>query len=111
MPRRQGVRRRDLPQPEPFERSVAEWQALGAPVDLYDPRAAGTAELATHGAILEPGEPGYPGPQWWYAQRWWRRRRPRFLARHGQLTPTEAAIMATRVRAQERQTRVRLGRL
>jgi hypothetical protein len=80
MPRRTGARRRPQPAPELFNRSEAEWRRLGAPVDLYVVVAAAAAELREHGPLLEPGEAGHPGPEWFYARRWWREHRPAFLA-------------------------------
>jgi hypothetical protein len=102
MPHRTGVRRRSELRPEPFERPEAVWRALAAPKDLYDLEAAAAAELDAHGTILRPGEPGYPGPLWFYARRWWRRERAPFLAAADQLTPAEAALVAQRRRSRER---------
>jgi hypothetical protein len=89
----------------PFERSVAEWQALDAPADLYDVQLAAAAELAEHGAILEPDSPSWPGPLGVYAGRHWRRMRPAFLAAKGALTAVEAALLAERSRAREQPKR------
>jgi hypothetical protein len=88
------MRRRYPPTPEPFDRPEAEWRRLGAPVDLYDPEAAAEAELAEHGAVLEAGSPGFPGPASFYAHRCWHRHRPRFLAAAGVLTRVEAKMVA-----------------
>jgi hypothetical protein len=78
----------------PFERRVEDWQAMGAPPDLYVEYLAAAAELREHGSILEPGEPGYPGPSRFLARRWWRHARPSFLADRGELTPHEARLLA-----------------
>jgi hypothetical protein len=78
----------------PFERTLAVWRELRAPIDLYDVEAAAAAELAAHGAILRPPEAGFPGPAAFYARRWWRLRRPAFLGAANQLTEAEARILA-----------------
>jgi hypothetical protein len=83
----------------PFERPIAVWIELRAPVDLFIVKAAAAAELAEHGSILEPGEPGYPGPPDWLAARHWRQHRPRFLAERGQLTQAEAILARSRGQA------------
>jgi hypothetical protein len=99
MPRRTGARRRPQPAPELFDRPPAVWRQLGAPPDLYDVDAAAAAELAAHRAVLEPGEAGHRGPEWFYARRWWREHRWRFLASKGQLTAREAVILGRPGRA------------
>jgi hypothetical protein len=76
----------------PFERTPAVWRELRAPVDLYDVAAAAERELAEHGAVLRPSEAGFPGPASFYAHRWWRLRRPAFLAAVNQLTEAEAIL-------------------
>ena len=88
-----------LPLP-PFERPIEVWRALRAPATLYDVDLAAAAEVAEHGAILQPGEAGYPGPSIFYARRYWRQARPAFLAEHGQLTAAEARLLARRPRPQ-----------
>jgi hypothetical protein len=80
----------------PFERTPAVWRELRAPVDLFDVEAAAAAELAEHGAILRPSEAGFPGPSLFYARRWWRRRRPAFLAAANQLTEAETILARSR---------------
>ena len=100
MPRRQrGARRRPQVERQPFDRSPAEWRALGAPPELYDVEAAAAAEVREHGAILEGPDPGPPG---FYAARWWRRTRAEFLAAAGALTGAEARLLARRGRPQTR---------
>jgi hypothetical protein len=79
---------------QPFERSREEWIRLGAPADLFDLEAAAAAELIAHGAILQPDEPGYPGPLSIYAHRWWRHcRRAAWLAEHDALTARERDLL------------------
>jgi hypothetical protein len=112
MPRRVGaLRRLELPG-EPFERPVAVWRELGAPADLYDLEVAADAYLDAYGPLIDPELGG--GPRWFYARRWWRQHRPRFLEVAGQLTPAEAAMLAHRRQARERpeaRVDVRRGRL
>ena len=76
-----------------FERRVEDWQAMGAPAELYVEYLAAAAELREHGSILEPSEPGYPGPTRFLAARYWRRYRWAFLQDAGQLTPAERRIV------------------
>jgi hypothetical protein len=78
----------------PFERPAAVWRELGAPLELVDVEAAAAAELAEHGPLI--GREFGGGPVEFYAGRYWRRHRPRFLAARGQLTPAEARIVAAR---------------
>jgi hypothetical protein len=78
----------------PFQRTIEDWQRMNAPAELYIERLAAAAELREHGSILQPGEPGYPGPSRFLARRWWRQARPAFLAARGELTPHEARLLA-----------------
>jgi hypothetical protein len=83
----------------PFERPAPVWRELGAPPELVDVEAAAAAELAAHGPLIGLELGG--GPRLFYARRYWRRHRPRFLAARGALTGREAAILAWRRRAGE----------
>jgi hypothetical protein len=96
-----------------FERSIEQWQALGATRDLYDVAAAARCWRRTAPAGQRLDSPAlyqFRDAEVHLTQlaahRWWRQARPAFLAEVGALTAAERAFLErAEARVHEREER------